>query len=337
MQLGIGIGCYVEVSGRGGEYGSVRIEVDGTATVVTGSVPNGQGHETAWAQITSSVLGIPFEDVRVVHSDTDRVPHGVGTFGSRSLQLAGSAVHDASAAVLETARRLVANLLEAAEADIVVFEDGRLGVAGTPASAVVVARDRPGRGRAHRYGGDRVGGGDRLRLRRDVPVRLSCRGRRSRHRDRRGASRAARRGRRLRARGEPGARRGAGARRHRPGRRAGVVRAGGLRRQRQPAHRELRRLRDSERGGVSVVRGVAHGHAHDAEPARCEGHRRVGHDGLDRGGVERGRGRAPALRGGAPRHAVHARARLARHPSRGNRRPSPSTASHSGVRRTSGL
>ncbi len=136
MQLGIGLGCYVEVSGRGGEYGSVRIEVDGTATVVTGSVPNGQGHETVWAQITSSVLGIPFEDVRVVHSDTDRVPHGVGTFGSRSLQLAGSAVHDASAAVLETARRLVADRLEAAEVDIVVFEDGRLGVAGTPASAV---------------------------------------------------------------------------------------------------------------------------------------------------------------------------------------------------------
>jgi carbon-monoxide dehydrogenase large subunit len=136
LQLGIGIGCYVEVSGRGGEYGSVRVETDGTATVVTGSVPNGQGHETVWAQITSAVLGIPFGDVRVVHSDTDRVPHGVGTFGSRSLQLAGSAVHDASVAVLDTARGLVAHLLEAAEDDIVVFEDGRLGVVGTPASAV---------------------------------------------------------------------------------------------------------------------------------------------------------------------------------------------------------
>src|SRR5262249_19323861 len=84
--LGIGIGCYVEVSGRGGEYGSVRIEPDGGATVVTGSVPNGQGHETAWAQIASSVLGVPFEAVRVVHSDTAIVPHGVGTFGSRSAQ-----------------------------------------------------------------------------------------------------------------------------------------------------------------------------------------------------------------------------------------------------------
>ena len=135
-QLGIGIGCYVEVSGRGGEYGSVRIEPDGTATVVTGSVPNGQGHETAWAQIASAVLGVPFEDVRVVHSDTAIVPHGVGTFGSRSLQLAGSAVHDAAAVVLERARHVVASMLEAAEADIVVFDDGRLGVAGSPASAV---------------------------------------------------------------------------------------------------------------------------------------------------------------------------------------------------------
>jgi carbon-monoxide dehydrogenase large subunit len=135
-QLGIGIGCYVEVSGRGGEYGSVRVERDGTATVVTGSVPNGQGHETAWAQIASAVLGVPFEDVRVVHSDTAIVPHGVGTFGSRSLQLAGSAVHDAAAGVLERARHLVATMLEAADADIVVFDDGRLGVAGTPASAI---------------------------------------------------------------------------------------------------------------------------------------------------------------------------------------------------------
>ncbi|MGH8976691.1 MAG: xanthine dehydrogenase family protein molybdopterin-binding subunit, partial [Acidimicrobiia bacterium] len=136
LQLGIGIGCYVEVSGRGGEFGSVRVEPDGTATVVTGSVPNGQGHETVWAQIASAVLGVPFEDVRVVHSDTERVPHGVGTFGSRSTQLAGSAVHDAARAVLDQARALVARRLEAADDDIVVFADGRLGVAGAPALAL---------------------------------------------------------------------------------------------------------------------------------------------------------------------------------------------------------
>jgi carbon-monoxide dehydrogenase large subunit len=135
-QLGIGVACYVEVSGRGNEYGSVRVEADGSATVVTGSVPNGQGHETAWAQIVSSTLGIPFARITVVHSDTDRVARGVGTFGSRSAQLAGSAAKGAAEAVLAQAREVVASMLEAAVDDIVVFDDGRLGVNGVPATAV---------------------------------------------------------------------------------------------------------------------------------------------------------------------------------------------------------
>jgi len=134
--LGIGIGCYVEVSGRGAEYGAVRVEPDGSCTVTTGSVPNGQGHETAWAQVASSVLGIPMDRVRVVHSDTDLVPHGVGTFGSRSAQLAGSAALRAATEVLDRARAVAAELLEAAPDDIVVFDDGRLGVAGVPAAAL---------------------------------------------------------------------------------------------------------------------------------------------------------------------------------------------------------
>jgi carbon-monoxide dehydrogenase large subunit len=140
LQLGIGIGSYVEVSGRGGEYGHVRIEADGTATVVTGSVPQGQAHETVWAQITSAVLGVPMEQVRVLHSDTTIVAHGVGTFGSRSLQLAGSAVHDAASAVLDQARQLAADVLEASIDDIVLFGDGEttatVGVAGSPAAAL---------------------------------------------------------------------------------------------------------------------------------------------------------------------------------------------------------
>jgi carbon-monoxide dehydrogenase large subunit len=134
--LGIGVACYVEVSGRGGEFGSVRVELDGTVTVVTGSVPHGQGHETAWAQIASAVLGVPFDAVRVVHSDTALVDHGVGTFGSRSLQLAGSAVHRAASSVWERARDLAASVLEAAPEDIVVFDDGRVGVTGVPARAL---------------------------------------------------------------------------------------------------------------------------------------------------------------------------------------------------------
>jgi carbon-monoxide dehydrogenase large subunit len=134
--LGIGIACYVEVSGQGSEFGSVKVEGDGTVTVVTGSVPHGQGHETVWAQIASSVLGVAVDDVRVLHSDTSIVARGPGTFGSRSLQLAGSAVLNAAGEVLAKARPLVADLLEANPDDIVAFPGGGLGVAGTPSSVM---------------------------------------------------------------------------------------------------------------------------------------------------------------------------------------------------------
>jgi carbon-monoxide dehydrogenase large subunit len=137
--LGIGIACYVETSGRGGEFGAVEVHDDGTVTVVTGSVPHGQGHETTWAQIASATLGVPFEVVRVVHSDTALVDHGVGTFGSRSAQLAGSAVREAAEVVLERARALAAEMLEASPDDVVVLDDGRLGVAGVPASGLTWA------------------------------------------------------------------------------------------------------------------------------------------------------------------------------------------------------
>lgn len=134
--LGVGVACYVETSGNGGEFGSVEVNVDGSVTVVTGSVPGGQGHETTWAQIASATLGVPFEAIRVVHSDTRLVDHGVGTFGSRSLQLAGSAVQEAAKVVLAQAREVAAVALEAAPEDIVLREDGTLGVAGVPTSGV---------------------------------------------------------------------------------------------------------------------------------------------------------------------------------------------------------
>ena len=139
-QLGIGVACYVETSGMGSEFGSVEVERDGSITVVTGSVPHGQGHETTWAQIAASVLGVPIDTVKVVHSDTSRVDRGTGTFGSRSLQLGGSAVHRAATAVLERARHLAAEQLEANPEDIVVLESGSLGVAGVPTSAIPWAR-----------------------------------------------------------------------------------------------------------------------------------------------------------------------------------------------------
>ena len=92
----------------------------------------GARDETAWAQIVASTLGVPMEAVTVLHSDTATVPRGDGTMGSRSLQIGGSAALRAGQAVVEKARRLAAHLLEAAVDDVVLFDDGRIGVAGAP-------------------------------------------------------------------------------------------------------------------------------------------------------------------------------------------------------------
>jgi carbon-monoxide dehydrogenase large subunit len=134
-QLGIGLSVYVEVTNGlpGSEFGAVEILADGKVRVRTGSSPHGQGHVTAWSMIVSDSLGIPMEDIEVVYGDTDLVPRGVGTFASKSLQSAGVAVHVASLDVLERARRLAADLLEADVDDVVLDKAaGRFHVAGSP-------------------------------------------------------------------------------------------------------------------------------------------------------------------------------------------------------------
>jgi carbon-monoxide dehydrogenase large subunit len=136
VQLGIGLSTYVEMSGYASEFGGVEVDADGAVTVLTGTSPHGQGHETAFAQIASGILGVPFEEVHVIHSDTGVVPSGQGTYGSRSLQIGGSAVWEASEAVLVKAKRLAAHLLQVAEADVALQEDRRIGVAGMPGTAV---------------------------------------------------------------------------------------------------------------------------------------------------------------------------------------------------------
>ena len=90
-QLGIGISTYVEITNGipEGEYGAVEVRPDGRAIVRTGSSAHGQGHHTAWSMLVSDQLGIPMEDIDVIHGDTDIVPRGVGTFGSRSSRVAG--------------------------------------------------------------------------------------------------------------------------------------------------------------------------------------------------------------------------------------------------------
>jgi carbon-monoxide dehydrogenase large subunit len=130
-QLGIGIGSYVEVTGWGSEFASVEAGDQGRFTVLTGTSPHGQGHETAWAQIVADTLGVSFDAVTVRHSDTLFVPRGGGTMGSRSLQVGGSAVFRASVALLGKARRLAAHLLAVNESDVRRF-DGRIGVQAVP-------------------------------------------------------------------------------------------------------------------------------------------------------------------------------------------------------------
>jgi carbon-monoxide dehydrogenase large subunit len=135
-QLGIGISLYVEVTGFARkEFASVEVGRDGTATVRAGTSSHGQGHETAFAQLASGVLGIAVERVRVIHSDTAEVSRGEGTFGSRSLQIGGTSVFRSAEQVLEQARRLAATLLEVAVEDVVVT-DGRVGVAGAPETSM---------------------------------------------------------------------------------------------------------------------------------------------------------------------------------------------------------
>ena len=120
-QLGIGVSCYVEITAgdySGGETSRLVVDGTGAATVYTGSSPHGQGHATAYAMLVTGALGIPMDRITVRHGDTDEVPRGVGTYGSRSLQLGGSAVHQAAVEVRGQARGLAAGLLEASEADL---------------------------------------------------------------------------------------------------------------------------------------------------------------------------------------------------------------------------
>ncbi|HXQ55146.1 MAG TPA: xanthine dehydrogenase family protein molybdopterin-binding subunit, partial [Actinomycetes bacterium] len=126
-QLGIGLSVYVEVTGGGSEYGEVVVEADGRVTVRTGVSPHGQGHETAFAQLISTTLGVEADQVTVIHSDTAALPRGDGTMASRSLQIGGSAVVKAAGQVLDKATALAAHLLEAPVEDVALFPGEGLG------------------------------------------------------------------------------------------------------------------------------------------------------------------------------------------------------------------
>lgn len=137
--LGIGVSTYVEITAGGntGEYGALQINPDGSATIKAGTSAHGQGHQTSFAMIVNAQTGIPIEKINLRPVDTDEVPTGGGTGGSRSLQLGGSAVWKATESVVDKAKRLAAHLLEASADDIVVDTvAGTLGVAGVPSASL---------------------------------------------------------------------------------------------------------------------------------------------------------------------------------------------------------
>ena len=144
---GIGISTFIEACGiapsavvgslgaRAGLYesGSVRVHPTGSVSVFTGTHSHGQGHETTFAQIVSDMLGVDFDAVDVVHGDSARIPFGMGTYGSRSLAVGGTAIYLAVEKVIEKGKKIAAHLLEASVEDI-EFENGSFTVAGTDRS-----------------------------------------------------------------------------------------------------------------------------------------------------------------------------------------------------------
>ncbi|SNR94037.1 carbon-monoxide dehydrogenase large subunit [Haloechinothrix alba] len=164
VQLGIGVSTFTEMCGLapsrvlgalsygagGWEHGAVRMLPTGKVEVITGSSPHGQGHETAWSQIVADRLGVGFDDVEVLHGDTQSSHKGLDTYGSRSLTVGAMAVVQAADKVIAKARKIAAHMMECAEGDV-EFSGGRFTVRGTDTStsiqeialAVFAAHDLP--------------------------------------------------------------------------------------------------------------------------------------------------------------------------------------------------
>jgi carbon-monoxide dehydrogenase large subunit len=137
--IGIGISTYVEICGIGGwESATVRVDGAGKATVLTGSSPHGQGQETSFAQLAADELGIPIDDVLVVHGDTSVVATGVGTFGSRAMAVGGGAVVTSTTKVKDKAKRIASHMMEALPDDV-VYSEGRMYVRGHAEKGLTLA------------------------------------------------------------------------------------------------------------------------------------------------------------------------------------------------------
>ncbi len=139
-QLGVGISTFIDRTAGipGSEYGSVELTANGRLRVLTGSSPYGQGHYTTWAMLVADRTGVPFDRIDVIHGDTDIVPRGRITGGSRSVQKAGSAIALATEQLVDAARQRAADQLEAPVGDVVLdLSEGRFHVVGSPGAASV--------------------------------------------------------------------------------------------------------------------------------------------------------------------------------------------------------
>ena len=151
VQLGIGISTFTEMCGLapsrtlsalkyaagGWEHCTIRVTPTGKVELVTGTSPHGQGHETVWSQIASDIIGIPVEDIEVIHGDTGRAPYGMDTYGSRSLAVGGQAIKAAGERVVEKARLMAAHQLEVSPDDI-EFSRGTFSVKGDPEKSTTI-------------------------------------------------------------------------------------------------------------------------------------------------------------------------------------------------------
>jgi carbon-monoxide dehydrogenase large subunit len=144
---GIGLSAYIEACGmapsavagalgaRAGlfEVGTIRVHPTGSVTVLTGTQTQGQGHETTFAQLVTEALGVPIENVDVVHGDTAKIPFGMGTYGSRSIAVGGTAIVNALGKIVDKGKKIAAHLMEASAEDV-VFENGQFSITGTDKS-----------------------------------------------------------------------------------------------------------------------------------------------------------------------------------------------------------
>jgi aerobic carbon-monoxide dehydrogenase large subunit len=135
---GIGIGCYLEVTAAPGkELGAVHFEPDGTVTIVTGTLDFGMGHATTYAQILTDLIGVPFDLIRMVEGDSDRMAFGGGSGGSRSVMFVGAALTESAAIIIERGKQIASHVLEASASDI-EFKAGRFVIAGTDRSIALL-------------------------------------------------------------------------------------------------------------------------------------------------------------------------------------------------------